>query len=739
MSDSEFDTPAAHSSGRSGLKIIEDFPGSRLNLGWEGSKPWGWLRILIPAAVLSVFIFLGGGRRGPWMMAWEQINGAGPRDLGDDLILGFLICGTLYMLWIGGRLMGQFAGYWVAIGFEATEQILTIQRRGWGIWGNQTTTILFPQLQYIYLRASQEDRGPFPLRLLINYRHREKLIHLTLDFELLGCNRRAEALEFLLSIGRVLQAQGYILGEDNARHAGWQLVLPYTIPPAPVEDPWHDDEDDEKDLVAARLAELDSERDDDDEDDKVNIIPIPVTADFGRDEPEPQGAQPAPVDEHLASQVNLEAINEKLTFAQIVDWRPGKRVRFMREQAPILVYGFAVVFGALAGAGIGGWPVYGFLEALVGHGAIWWPGALGLSAVIGGTAVGFLAWNQFREQSVTIDWGDRTIVFILGSERVERTFEAFRGLVLSGTNRTQHSGIEGSRSTHTVKTEYGSRLDLVLVDRDLPILGTDTWESNQTTARNVLQPLATSLAQSLGLKCTWEPYHQVDAASVRRAFAFTRWQQIVLGILVVVGVVGIGQGVQQRRVRIDAGQAVRNLGGEAVWMNGLSMKNKSVYKEFWKVEFKGDAAIDEHLAKLRPALMQIPELGVEVEGCPLSDEGLKQLDGAVGLRVLTAANVQITDAGLPALGACHELVYLNLFGNQITDAGVRQFLGMTKLRFLFLGRTQVTDAGLLQLEQLKSLEFLHLTGSAVTPEGVRKLRAARPDLDIDYFVPEAEN
>lgn len=736
MLDSETGVSSADEPARGGLKITEDLPGTRLSLSWVGPRPWGWWRVVIPMIVLLIVAGLGSGRRGPFVLAWEQINQAAPRDTVADVFLGLITVGSLFFAWLGCSQLGQLFGYWSSLNFEGTEQLLTVERRGWGIFfGRKTTTVLFPRIQFLSLRASQKLRAPYMLALSISYRDRDDALQeLSCEFPLKGCTRRGQALEFILAIGRIVGATGYMNGGGSPKSTSWSLMLPYTPPRSSSSADFDDDDDfdeeDDRDDLYRSEASAAPESAGNDLEDRIDVLPIPPLGETIEQEEEPVGATVAAVDWNLAEQVNVEQLNEKITTAKLTEWKPGQRVRIERERAPALVFWIVAIFGALVGGGIGGWPVYGFLDGLLGHGVIWWPGALVLSGVIGATVLTFMAWNNFQEQTVDIEWSEHSITMVDGGVKTQQPFENCRGLQLSRLTKTEYSGSDSNRTVS--KVEHGCRLDLILTDRVVPLLKTETWESSAAAAQKVLQPLGKSLAQAMGLTCDWSDSSSADTDALRRALRFSFGQYVIFAALLMVAVVGIGRGITQRKLRVDAGQAVRNLGGEAVWMNGFSMKNKSVYKEFWKVEFENDAQIDEHLAHLQPALELVPELGIELGQCPLTDAGIAHLKGVSGLRVLTASNTRITDTGLASIGNCHELVYLNLFGNDLSDDGVQHLSKLTKMRFLFVGGTRMTDAGLQQIGKIKSLEYLQLSGSAVTPQGVQQLKAARPDLEIDF-------
>ncbi|MES2788888.1 MAG: hypothetical protein V4719_04645 [Planctomycetota bacterium] len=712
-----------------GLRITDDTPGTVLRLTWIGPAPWRWIRLAVPFLLLA-FILWTSGDDGVWHAAWKQINAPGPRDLGQDLLLGGMGCLAAYLLWLCGRLLGQGLGFWDEIAFDANEQFFTAHRRGYLIWGRRKLDIPFGQINLVSLEAGQEGRGPLLHSLSLRYRFRqEKHRYFDAKFTVRGQDTRSDACELLLAIGRILLARGYLVQEDSPRRAIWQLALRITANPTEstaVDDPEEIGPDEDLEADVEDSAE-DLELPDEDV-----VLPISEQPDLDR-RTESQGVrQLPPVNQQLAARVDIAAVNEKVLFTKIEDWIPGERVRFVRGQAPVGVFITAAVFGTLVAGGIGGWPVYGVLDSMIGPHILWWPGVLVISGLIGACGLGFIAWNQLQEKSVEFDWRNRQILFQLGSELQELSFDAIRGVMLSGTTRTEYTGEDNSRKIS--KIEYGCRLDLILAERDLPLIATEGWEADESTARNILQPLGNSLAQSLGLKCEWERTRTPDAASLWRALSLSSLQQVVLVGLVVIGIAGIGRGVWQQRTQQAAGQTVRQAGGEVTWMDGFSLRDKTVYRDYWNIEFKADPAIDEHLTHVHGELLKLPEYGLRVIDSPLTDQGLQQLEHQTGLRVLDISHAQITDAGLPAIGTCSELVYLNLFGTTVTDAGLKDLAPLQKLRFLYLGGTRISDAGLETLRQCKGLEYIHLTTSAVTPAGAAKLRNQLPWVQVDFEV-----
>ena len=724
MPNPDLDSPNTSAPLSGGLRILDDTPGTLFRLKWIGSPPWRWVRLAVPFGLLAVCL-MSSGEGGIGDAAWKQIFAPGPRDVVNDLILGGGACMVLYLLWMGGHFLGQAVGFWDEIAFDANEQFFTAHRRGYLIWGRRTVEIAFAQLNLVSLTVGPEGRGALSYTLSLWYRFRkEKHVHWDAKFTVRGQDRRIDTCEILLAIGRVLAARGYTVPEDSPGRMTWELALPRIV--ADVETPALDDVG-ERHPFGVEEWEDDLETGDEDV-----ILPISEQPDLDR-RAVSEGARQLPlVNPQLAAQVNVAALNEQTMFTKVVDWIPGERVQFVTARAPLAVFVVVAIGGALAGGGIGGWPIYGFLESFLGQNVLWWPGAVAISSLLGACGLGFIAWNQFQERVVEFDWRNRQVLFRLGSDLQGRSFDEIRAVVLSGVTKTQYTG-EG-HNRRVSKVEYGSRLDLILADRDVPLITSDGWEPDEQTARNILQPLGNSLAQALGLKCQWDRSRTTDAATVRRALALTTMQQVILAALVIIAVGCIGNGWWQQRTQRAAAETVRQAATQVVWMSGFSLREKVVYKDYWGVEFKEDPKIDEHLTQVRSALLKLSKYGLRVEQSPLTDEGLRQLDQQTGLRVLDVSQSGITDAGLPAVGTCSQLVYLNLFGTAVTDAGLEHLTNLQKLRFLYLGGTQVTDAGLETLRKCKGLEYIHLTGSAVTPEGAAKLRNQVPWVQVDFEV-----
>ena len=75
---------------------------------------------------------------------------------------------------------------------------------------------------------------------------------------------------------------------------------------------------------------------------------------------------------------------------------------------------------------------------------------------------------------------------------------------------------------------------------------------------------------------------------------------------------------------------------------------------------------------------------------------------------------------------------LSLANTDVSDASVEHLKGLVQLESLNLERTKVTDAGLSRLAGLSKLQRLKLQGSGVTKEGVRKLQTLLPNCNITF-------
>lgn len=128
----------------------------------------------------------------------------------------------------------------------------------------------------------------------------------------------------------------------------------------------------------------------------------------------------------------------------------------------------------------------------------------------------------------------------------------------------------------------------------------------------------------------------------------------------------------------------------------------------------GDAGL-EHVGKLT-GLNTISILGTEI-----TDAGLKNLKGLKDLRSLQLWNAEIDGSGLEHLTELPALAVLNLSNTPLEDAALKHVMEMSALASLNLSNTKIGDAGLEHLEKLRSLKILDLSGTSITDAGLEHL------------------
>jgi Leucine Rich repeat len=126
------------------------------------------------------------------------------------------------------------------------------------------------------------------------------------------------------------------------------------------------------------------------------------------------------------------------------------------------------------------------------------------------------------------------------------------------------------------------------------------------------------------------------------------------------------------------------------------------------------------------------DMGLMLNNCPVTDEGLAALEGKQNLRWLELRKTKITDEGLKHLRGT-DLELLDLTSTNIDDAGLANLaeLDLPNLKTLVLeGLPHVTDQGIAHLSGFKKLEFLTIGGTKVTTPGKKHLKAKIPEITI---------
>jgi Leucine-rich repeat (LRR) protein/tRNA A-37 threonylcarbamoyl transferase component Bud32 len=113
---------------------------------------------------------------------------------------------------------------------------------------------------------------------------------------------------------------------------------------------------------------------------------------------------------------------------------------------------------------------------------------------------------------------------------------------------------------------------------------------------------------------------------------------------------------------------------------------------------------------------------VQLEGIPLRQSDLAQLQGLSHLEELMLSRTETTDAGLEPLLNGEKLKNLNVDFTRVTDTSVARIKNRKGFRALSLRNTGVTDAGLENVEGMTSLERLMLDGTRVSNGGLVHIR-----------------
>jgi tetratricopeptide (TPR) repeat protein len=109
---------------------------------------------------------------------------------------------------------------------------------------------------------------------------------------------------------------------------------------------------------------------------------------------------------------------------------------------------------------------------------------------------------------------------------------------------------------------------------------------------------------------------------------------------------------------------------------------------------------------------------------------LPTLEGTIELSWVNLQGSPVTDDGLENLKGLTRLKLLNLCATQITDAGLEHLRGLAQLQTLDLQCTRITDAALQRLKAFIHLRRLYVYGTEATDEGIKNLQQALPHCTI---------
>lgn len=134
-------------------------------------------------------------------------------------------------------------------------------------------------------------------------------------------------------------------------------------------------------------------------------------------------------------------------------------------------------------------------------------------------------------------------------------------------------------------------------------------------------------------------------------------------------------------------------------------------------------------------LKNLKKLGLR--STKITDEGISELKAFAKLEHLElGSNLEITDKSAPILAELKSLKFLDLHLTKITDEGLKTIAKMDQLTGLYLMNTKTTATGLKTLVPLKNLERFHMDGYAINSEsisvvlGMKKLKHLGLDIPL---------
>lgn len=116
---------------------------------------------------------------------------------------------------------------------------------------------------------------------------------------------------------------------------------------------------------------------------------------------------------------------------------------------------------------------------------------------------------------------------------------------------------------------------------------------------------------------------------------------------------------------------------------------------------------------------------LHLDGCAITNEGMKNLSALEHLWWLRLTETPISDEGLKPIARLRSITNLDLDRTQITDQGLAYLPVPSALIHLNLNGTNITDAGLVHLRRLPQLKSLSLRKTHIRGEGLNDLRTHR--------------
>lgn len=138
---------------------------------------------------------------------------------------------------------------------------------------------------------------------------------------------------------------------------------------------------------------------------------------------------------------------------------------------------------------------------------------------------------------------------------------------------------------------------------------------------------------------------------------------------------------------------------------GLTFESQaSANLTFTAVSLRGNLN-DEVFSKLTTVIPNM--VSMDLSSTSITDNSVKLLASAKGLRMIRLSETKISDAALDTLAGLKNLESINLYGTRVSDAGVEKLKSLTNLKRLYLWQTDVSEGAIGKLkEALPELEIV---------------------------------
>lgn len=698
-------TPAA-------FRLEEDLPGEQLVLAWQGPEPRQNLRragsLAVALAGLGVVELV---RRLVVPAVQEAIARPGGDIIPVALLAVFLlVCGVVAAVQMLPA-FGRAAGYWSGLAWDRGSGTFTASFYTWGLGGNRSVQVPLDAIKQLSFAIGAPGEGPLPIEMTLGYRDEAgKLQSLTMPLTVENLSRRAEAMDLLFRMARILGFAAYAINRCNHRLLDVQ-VLPSTSTPRVAGVPRSVDPDDEDE---------DEDEDDEEADEYLSIPDDRSLARYGSETSVKLKQPPLP-----APPLNLEKLKAEVESTQVSQWEPPSKVTFFRPAAPPGVMVVLAIIGAIAGGAIGALPLSPLLIWLAQPWELGQWGAGLVGACIGAPFAVALLWRRMQEREVTFDWQAGSVKWHQGDVRGQESLSSIVALELGGVRADRTPGLPRPGVRH----EYRSQLKVVFKDRDELVIETDRWDSSADAPYLQLLPVTIELSRALEVSWRYVDRRAASSNPYLPRMTYTRaTAAAALIAALAIWIVVRGQADDEKKERLAH---IRAAGVECSFLNGSSFRDLHKIENFYKVTPQPGPQLGQTLADLRADLAGIGRFGVELTSSGVSDAGVATLAEQPNLLQLDLAVTPIGDDALAMLGTSNNVEYLNISSTRIGDAGLAHVANLPRLAILLAAYTQVTDNGLAALAKCKQLRYINLAGTAVTDQGLARLRTLLPRAVIE--------